>query len=97
MQQQDLRLQIQALEQLKIELDGFVKDLENRGNSYYQHVKALAQSGLDVNLTKTYESKYWQPDYAMLKQLSAHIKQYDIKYVEKCIESAKAALARYEH
>ena len=97
MQQQDLRLQIQALEQLKIELNGFVKDLENRGNSYYQHVKALAQSGLDITLTKTYESKYWQPDYAMLKQLSEHIKQHDIKYVNKCIEGAKAALARYEH
>lgn len=97
MQQQDLKLQIQALEQLKIELNGFVKDLENRGTTYYQRVKALTQSGLDVNMTKTYESKYWQPDYAMLKQLSQHITQHDIKYVEKCIEGAKAALAKYEH
>lgn len=96
-QQQDLRLQIQALEQLKIELEELVNDLETRGQDYLRHVNALKETGLDVNLTKTYESKYWQPDYQMLSQLRQHIQQSDIKYIEKCLASAKAALASYEN
>lgn len=95
MAEQDIRLQIQALEQLKIELENLIKDIEVRGNSYYEHVKALEQTGLDVNVTKKYEEQYWKPDYAMLNQLRQHIKDHDIKYVEQCLNGAKAALAGY--
>ena len=96
MQTQDLRLQIQAWEQLKIELESLIEEIENRGKTYYEHVKALAETGLDVTVTKKYEEQYWKPDYAMLNQLRQHIKDNDIKYVEKCIAGAKTALANYQ-
>ena len=95
-QQQDVRLQIQALEQLKIELETLIKDIEVRGNSYYERVKALGETGLDVNVTKKYEEQYWKPDYAMLTQLKQHILTNDIKYIEKCLAVAKTALAGYQ-
>lgn len=96
MEQQDVKLQIQALEQLKIELEGLVKKLEEQAGTYFKRVQALAKSGLDVTVTEKYEKQYWQKDYALLSQLRQHITENDLKYVERCLTSAKGALASYQ-
>ena len=96
MSQQNIMLQIQALEQLKIELENLVKDVEVRTNSYFQHVSALAQTGLDSSMVSNFKDKYWRQDYAMLSQLKQHVSSVDIKYIESCIVSAKKALSSYK-
>lgn len=94
MNSQDVNLQIVALEQLKLELENFVKDLDMRSKSYYEHVKALAN--LDVNFAQNYDQQYWRQDYSMIQSLKQHLQNTDIKFVMQAIDGAKVALSKYK-
>ena len=96
MANQNVELQLMALENLKQELDSLVKDIENRGNSYVASVQALMQADLDVNVSQQYKDQYWQSNNALLAELRRRIMERDIPYVERCITGAKTALANYK-
>lgn len=96
MSNQNVELQLMALENLKRELESLVKDIENRGNSYVASVQALMQADLDVNVAKQYKEQYWQYNNSTMAQLRQRILSYDIPYIDKCIVGAKTALANYK-
>lgn len=96
MANQNVELQLMALERLKQELESLVTDIENRGNSYVASVKALMQTDLDVNVANQYKNQYWQQNNAMMAQLKQRIENHDIPYIDRCIIGAKQALASYQ-
>ena len=95
MANQNVELQLMALESLKLELESLIKDIETRGNSYIARVQALMQSNLDVNVARKYKDQYWQINNAMMAQLKQRITTYDIPYIDSCIVGAKTALVNY--
>lgn len=95
MANQNVELQLMALENLKLELESLLKDIENRGNSYIARVQALMQSDLDVNVARQYKDQYWQMNNALMAQLKQRITAHDIPYIDRCIVGAKTALANY--
>ena len=97
MANQNVELQLNALENLKLQLESLVKDIENRGNAYVASVQALMQTDLDVNVTQQYKNQYWQQNNAMMAQLKQRILTYDIPYIERCIVGAKTALENYKN
>ena len=97
MANQNVELQLNALENLKLQLESLVQDIENRGNAYVASVQALMQTDLDVNVTQQYKNQYWQYNNAMMAQLKQRILSYDIPYIERCIVGAKTALANYNN
>ena len=96
MANQNVELQLMALERLKQELESLVKDIENRGNSYVASVRALMQTDLDVNITDQYKNNYWQHNNALMAQLKQRIESYDIPYIDRCIAGTEQALASYQ-
>ncbi len=97
MANQNVELQLNALENLKLQLESLVQDIENRGKAYVASVQALMQTDLDVNVTQQYKNQYWQYNNAMMAQLKQRILSYDIPYIERCIAGAKTALANYNN
>ena len=96
MANQNVELNLMALERLKQELESLVKDIENRQNSYVASVRALMQTDLDVNITDQYKNNYWQHNNALMAQLKQRIETQDIPYIDRCIMGAKQALASYQ-
>lgn len=96
MANQNVQLQLMALESLKQELESFVKDIENRGCAYIAKVQGLMRADLDVNVANIYKNQYWQQNNAMMQQLKRRIESHDIPYIDKCIAGAKTALVNYQ-
>ena len=96
MANQNVELQLMALENLKLELETLVKDIENRGSSYIARVQALMQADLDVNVAKQYKDQYWSINNRYMAELKQRITSYDIPYIERCITGAKTALGNYK-
>lgn len=92
MSKQQLKVQLQQLNQLGKFLQTFEQELQKNKQEYSKRLQALAQAGLAQEVEKNYAPNYAHPKLKAIDQLVNEIMTRDIPYVKKNIQAIQQAI-----
>ncbi len=94
MSQQDLQIQIEALESLKYELNNIIESLAEVDRAFATSVGYLSDEGLPDEILSNYQNRYMSVISDGVKKLCNSIGENDIGYIDSLIRDLHEVIER---